>query len=86
MTRPKTKRAEAKAKVARAAIPQDQEILTEKQAATFLNFKSAKTLYSWRRHGNSEGPLYAEFGGHIRYRRADLVAWVEAHLVPKRAA
>jgi len=77
----------AKQKRRAGAIPPDQEILTEEQGASFLNFKSGKTLYAMRRRENSEGPPYIKFPtGAIRYRRADLVAWVEALLVPKRAA
>ncbi len=97
MTRPKTKRAEAKAKVARAAIPQDREILSDKQTAHYLGLKSGKTLYHWRIEDGPRpedggkptcervGPTYIKFGRGkrlaIRYRRADLDAWVAAHAV-----
>ena len=96
MARPK--RAEAKAKVvARAAIPPDQNILTEPQAADYIGFKTGKTLYSWRTADGPSpedggkptcervGPTYIKFGRGkrlaIRYRRADLDAWVAAHAV-----
>jgi len=87
----------AKAKVARAAIPQDQEILSEKQAAHYLGLKSGKTLYGWRTEDGPRpedggkptcervGPIYVRFGAGkrraIRYRKADLAAWVAAHAV-----
>lgn len=70
------------AKKKRAPIPADTEVLTEPQTAKFLNLKSDKTLYAWR--VKRCGPPYVQFGPGkrklIRYRRADLIAWLDAQL------
>ncbi|MFN2319360.1 MAG: helix-turn-helix transcriptional regulator, partial [Dermatophilaceae bacterium] len=38
------------------------------------------TLYTWRTRRPGFGPRAAKFGGCLRYRRADLDAWVAAHV------
>ncbi len=50
--------------------------LTVKQAADFLRL-SKGTLDQWRHEGR--GPAYFKVGGQIRYRRSDLVAFIERH-------
>lgn len=50
-------------------------LLNEKEAARFLSM-SYRTLQSWRSAG--EGPPYLKLGRSIRYRRGDLIAWVDA--------
>ena len=49
-------------------------LLSEKEAARFLSM-SYRTLQSWRSAG--EGPSYLKLGRSIRYRRSDLLAWVD---------
>ncbi len=51
-------------------------LLTEVQAATLLGF-SVRTLQGWRLRGG--GPRIIKVGRAVRYKRADLEAWVEAH-------
>lgn len=34
------------------------------------------TLAQWRHRG--EGPKFLKLGGHVRYRRSDLDAWLES--------
>lgn len=36
------------------------------------------TLAQWRYRG--EGPRYLKLGGHVRYRRSDVDAWLESSL------
>lgn len=36
-----------------------------------------KTLYTWRSRG--QGPPGYRIGRHVRYRRADVEAWLERH-------
>lgn len=36
-----------------------------------------KTLEHWRHTGT--GPAYSRLGKHVRYRRADVDSWLEAH-------
>ena len=57
----------------------DQDaLLTEVQAADLLSL-SVRTLQAWRAKGF--GPPYVRAGRAIRYRRRDLLAWTEAHVV-----
>lgn len=57
----------------------DQDaLLAEVQAADFLNL-SSRTLQAWRCKGL--GPSFVRAGRAIRYRRRDLVAWVESNTV-----
>lgn len=52
------------------------ELLTPEQAAQALGL-SAKTLATWRSTGRHALP-FIRCGARIRYRRADLVAWLAA--------
>lgn len=53
-------------------------LLNEAQTADFLNL-SIRTLQAWR--VKNAGPRFVRAGRAIRYRRADLIAWVEANTV-----
>ncbi|MBE7202345.1 MAG: helix-turn-helix domain-containing protein [Parafilimonas terrae] len=55
--------------------PDTEPLLTEAEAAELLSL-SVRTLQAWR-YDNS-GPRYCRLGRQIRYRRADLLAWIEA--------
>lgn len=53
--------------------------MTEKDAAVFIGV-SVKTLQTWR--SRRVGPAYIRIAPKcIRYREADLVAFVDSHLV-----
>lgn len=54
-------------------------ILTIDQAAAYLAIPKA-TLYTWRTRRPGFGPRAVKFGGCLRYRRADLDAWVTEHV------
>lgn len=54
----------------------DDALLTEVQAADFLSL-SIRTLQAWRLRG--AGPAYVQAGRAVRYRRRDLIAWIETH-------
>lgn len=56
-----------------ANVEDSNALLTEVQAAQFLCL-SVRTLQSWRR--TRQGPSYIQAGRAIRYRRADLDAWI----------
>jgi hypothetical protein len=56
----------------------DDALLSENQAADLL-FLSVRTLQAWRCQGS--GPAFVRTGRAIRYRRGDLVAWVDANRV-----
>jgi hypothetical protein len=51
-------------------------LLTEAQASDLLNL-SIRTLQAWRLRGG--GPAFVKCGRAVRYRRSDLVSWVEAN-------
>lgn len=42
------------------------------------------TIYRWNHHGT--GPTVVRVGRHVRYRRSDVEAWLEAHADPRTAA
>lgn len=48
-------------------------LLTIDELADFLQVPKA-TLYRWRYHG--EGPPGLRLGRHVRYRQADVDAWL----------
>lgn len=54
-------------------------ILTIDQAAAYLSIPKS-TLYTWRTRRPGFGPRAVKLGGCLRYRRADLDAWVAEHL------
>jgi hypothetical protein len=41
-------------------------------------------LYAWRTRG--KGPRGIKVGRHLRFRPADLAAWIEANTTPTTAA
>ena len=54
-------------------------ILTIDQAGAYLSIPKA-TLYTWRTRRPGFGPPAVKLGGCLRYRRADLDAWVAEHV------
>jgi hypothetical protein len=63
------------------ATPQSidaEPLLRECDAAAFLR-NSVRTLQAWRCSG--AGPAFVRAGRSIRYRRVDLVAWIEKQRV-----
>ncbi len=50
------------------------QLLTTSQVATYLQVPIA-TLHQWRYRG--EGPKAAKVGRHLRWRKADVDAWLE---------
>ena len=60
-----------------------KELLDELEAAAYLGLKNHKTLAVWRCNKRYDLP-YVKYGRLVRYRRKDLQAFVDAHLVPTR--
>ncbi len=54
------------------------EILTLQEVAEYLRIPAA-TLYRQRYVGVKPGSLGFRCGRHVRYRRSDLEAWLDAH-------
>jgi len=53
-------------------------LLTESQAAQLLQI-SIRTLQAWRLRRS--GPPYVQLGRAVRYRRSDLMGWIDANTV-----
>lgn len=53
-------------------------LLPEIWAADLLGL-SSRTLQAWR--AQNDGPAFVRAGRAIRYRRRDLIAWIEANTV-----
>ncbi len=53
---------------------QPPELLTEQEASEVLTV-SVSTMVRWRREG--AGPPWFRLGGRVRYRRDELLAWLE---------
>ena len=65
-------------------IPEDADaLLTEAEASDLLGL-STRTLQAWRAQGI--GPRFVRAGRAIRYRRRDLIAWIERNSVSSRAS
>ena len=59
------------------------DILTTSEAAQYVRL-GKPTLERARVTG--DGPCYAKLGGAVRYRRADLDAWLESRIVASTSA
>lgn len=57
-------------------------LLTTAEAAAFLGM-SVRTLEGWRT--KILGPVYLHVGGRVRYRVADLEAWLDTRIVTEVA-
>jgi predicted DNA-binding transcriptional regulator AlpA len=63
--------------------PADNDaLLAEVYAADLLGL-SSRTLQAWRTKGF--GPAFVRAGRAIRYRRRDLIAWMDANTVVSRS-
>jgi hypothetical protein len=58
-------------------------LLTEAEAADFLRL-SARTLQAWRIR--IVGPAFVHVGRAVRYRRRDLIGWIELNTVSPMSA
>lgn len=56
---------------------EEKTVLNSRQASAYLGC-SESVMRLWRSQG--QGPRYFRAGKLIRYRRADLDAWIEARL------
>ena len=60
-----------------------ETLLTEAQTADHLSI-SMRTLQAWRVRGG--GPIFIRAGRSIRYRRSDLLDWIEANAATSTSA
>lgn len=61
----------------------DTQLMTTQQVADYLSVPLG-TLYQWRHAGS--GPRGFRVGRHVRFRRADVDAWLESRRDPQPAA
>lgn len=61
--------------IAQAVASELPDLATRKQVAEYTQ-TSVPTLARWA--GEGTGPKFVRLGGAVRYRRADVLAWVEA--------
>ncbi len=62
----------------------DRDMLDQDAAAVVLGMKNPRTLAAWRLR--RQGPAYVRLGTCVRYRRADLAAFIAAGRVDPCAA
>ncbi|MGH9034275.1 MAG: helix-turn-helix transcriptional regulator [Acidimicrobiia bacterium] len=62
---------------------QNDRLLTLEQVAGYLQVP-VKTLYDWRHRGL--GPRGLRVGRYVRYRQADVDAWLDTCVDPGRCA
>jgi excisionase family DNA binding protein len=56
-----------------------ERLLLPQEVADWLGIP-LQTLYSWRVDtGERRGPTGIKIGRHLRYRRADVEAWLDTH-------
>jgi excisionase family DNA binding protein len=67
----------------RRSLVTSESLMTVEQVADYLNVP-VKTVYRWRLTGT--GPRGARVGRYVRFRRADVEAWVERRVEEERAA
>lgn len=58
---------------------QVSDLLTPKQLVEWLQLGSERTVEKWRSTG--AGPTYLKVGRLVRYRKADVEAWLEENTV-----
>ena len=54
-------------------------LMTQAEAASYLG-TSVGTLNTWRHYGKDKIP-FVRWGNRIRYRKEDLDAWIQSHVV-----
>ena len=59
--------------------PIDLDVLLSEVWAADLLGLSSRTLQAWR--GKNTGPAFVRVGRAVRYRRRDLIAWMDANTV-----
>jgi hypothetical protein len=60
-------------------LPQDPDVLLREQDAADLLSLSVRTLQSWRIR--IVGPPFVQVGRAVRYRRRDVIAWIDANTI-----
>ena len=59
--------------------PEDPDLLLKEEDAGHLLNLSVRTLQAWRIR--LAGPPFVQVGRAVRYRRRDLIAWIDANTI-----
>jgi predicted DNA-binding transcriptional regulator AlpA len=59
-----------------SSVNASEELLTDRQVAKILNCSRA---WCQRKRWEGGGPDYLKLGRSVRYRKSDLLAWIDAH-------
>jgi helix-turn-helix protein len=59
--------------------PEDPDLLLKEEDAGLLLNLSVRTLQAWRIR--LAGPPFVQVGRAVRYRRRDLIAWIDANTI-----
>jgi len=59
--------------------PEDPDLLLKEEDAGYLLNLSVRTLQAWRIR--MAGPPFVQVGRAVRYRRRDLLAWIDANTI-----
>jgi excisionase family DNA binding protein len=54
----------------------DDKLMIVREVADYLGVPTA-TVYTWNSRGT--GPKYRRIGRHVRWRRAEVDAWIDSH-------
>ncbi len=60
-------------------VPYDADALLREEEAADLLSLSVRTLQSWRIR--RVGPPFVQVGRAVRYRRRDLISWIDANTI-----
>ena len=60
-------------------MQEQKALMTQAEAAAYLGTTPA-TMNTWRHYGKDKIP-FIRWGNRIRYRKEDLDAWIQAHIV-----
>lgn len=59
--------------------PQHDELWTSQEYAEFIGGKFTASAAAQQRY-KGDGPPFVRFGRRVRYRRSDVLAWLEANV------
>jgi len=62
----------------------DADILLDETAVADLICHSVRTIQKWRATG--QGPQFFKLGRSVRYRRGDILTWIECNRRPNTAS
>ncbi len=65
----------------KTSLSTSMEYMPAKQASAYAKISTSKLAKLRMRENRGVGPQYIKVGGTVLYRRSDLDAWLDAHLI-----